>query len=138
MKEFELRKVKCYPELSEETECFTAEFWVDGEQIAVVKNDGHGGCNSFTPVKGFTWKDVAPYETIEMECKIYERVIEIDEIRKNQTKGFYVKNKKGEYFTAKFPKPITTLKKYGNYSSWVTAQKAQLESQGFTVLNTNL
>jgi hypothetical protein len=136
--EFELKKIKCYPSLTEETECFTAQLWVNGKHIANVKNDGHGGCNDFEPLLPFTYKDVLPFDNIDMECKIFDKVIEHDEIRKNQTKGFFLKNKEGNYLISKFPKPIATLKKYGNYSSWVTSQKAQLEKQGFTVLNTNL
>ena len=39
----QLKKVKVYDELSEETICFTAELYVDNKKIATVKNDGHGG-----------------------------------------------------------------------------------------------
>jgi len=41
----ELRKVKVYRGMSEETTAFTAQLWVDGEHIAYVKNDGRGGNN---------------------------------------------------------------------------------------------
>lgn len=37
-----LRKVKYYAELSEETQCYTAELYLDGKKVATVKNDGHG------------------------------------------------------------------------------------------------
>lgn len=42
----ELKKVKFYDELSEETPCFTAELHVDGKKVATVRNDGRGGCAS--------------------------------------------------------------------------------------------
>jgi hypothetical protein len=45
----ELRKVKVYRGMSEETEAFTAQLWVDGNYIADLKNDGHGGANRMTP-----------------------------------------------------------------------------------------
>lgn len=39
----ELKKVKFYDELSEETPCYTAELHADGKKVATVKNDGRGG-----------------------------------------------------------------------------------------------
>lgn len=39
----QLKKVKIYDELSEETICFTAELYADGKKVATVKNDGRGG-----------------------------------------------------------------------------------------------
>jgi len=38
----ELRKVKVYRGMSEETTAFTAQLWVDGEHIAYLKNDKRG------------------------------------------------------------------------------------------------
>ena len=39
----QLKKIKIYDELSEETICFTAELYADGKKVATVKNDGRGG-----------------------------------------------------------------------------------------------
>lgn len=39
----QLKKVKVYNELSEETICFTAELYVDSKKVAKMKNDGCGG-----------------------------------------------------------------------------------------------
>ena len=39
----QLKKVKVYDELSEETICFTAELYANGKKVATVKNDGRGG-----------------------------------------------------------------------------------------------
>jgi hypothetical protein len=41
----QLKKVKIARFLSEETTAFTAQLWVDGEYIADLSNDGHGGNN---------------------------------------------------------------------------------------------
>ena len=41
----ELKKVKIAKYLSEETTAFSAQLWVNGEYIADVSNDGHGGNN---------------------------------------------------------------------------------------------
>ena len=40
-----LKKVKIARFLSEETTAFSAQLWVDGEYIADVSNEGHGGNN---------------------------------------------------------------------------------------------
>ena len=44
----ELKKVQHFPAGSEETECFTAELWVNGLRRGNVSNDGHGGSHRFT------------------------------------------------------------------------------------------
>jgi hypothetical protein len=142
MKDFELRKIKSFEAMSEETEAFTAQLWVDGKHLADLKNDGQGGCNSVHPIKPFKYKDVEPYTSLEVETQISAMVIEWDETRKKQSKGFFLRkgdlNINAEYFTSKFPKPLSKLKMYGNYSHWVTDRKAHFESLGFTVLNRNL
>lgn len=38
-----ITKFKYYPELTEETYCFTAVVLLDGKRIGQAKNDGHGG-----------------------------------------------------------------------------------------------
>jgi hypothetical protein len=45
----ELRKVKHASFASRETDCFSAEVWINGERAGEVRNDGNGGCNVYTP-----------------------------------------------------------------------------------------
>lgn len=45
----ELRKVKHHRALSEETDAFTAEVWIDGRKYGTVENTGKGGCHSYHP-----------------------------------------------------------------------------------------
>lgn len=54
----ELRKIKHAAFLSEETNAYTADLYVDGKLIAHVGNDGHGGCDHQHPAKGKTYDDV--------------------------------------------------------------------------------
>jgi len=145
MKDFELRKIKSFEPLSEETEAFTAQLWVDGKHVADLKNDGQGGCNNFSPIKPFTWKDIEPYQATDVECKIFAMIIEFDETRKRQSKGFYLR--KGEmvgftderkYYSQKFPMPISKLRKHPDYKNWLSGKLADFKAQGYTVLNTNL
>lgn len=41
----ELRKFKHSPSLSQDTEAFSAELWIDGNKAADVSNNGSGGCH---------------------------------------------------------------------------------------------
>lgn len=54
----ELRNIKHAAFASEETHCYTATLYVDGERWGEVGNDGHGGCDHFHPVKGKSWGDL--------------------------------------------------------------------------------
>ena len=133
----ELKRVKCYDKLSEETICFTAELWEDGKHIGNLKNDGQGGSNNFTPNNGYTYNDFKKYDNLDTEYEIFEMVLEIDETRKKQTKGFYLK-RNNKYYTTQFPMPITQLKKNPHYKTWLKNSLNQLKKQGYIVLNTNL
>jgi hypothetical protein len=43
----ELRKVKYHEDMSDETNCFSAEVWTDGRLLARVSNQGCGGSNNY-------------------------------------------------------------------------------------------
>lgn len=58
----ELKSIKHYPSMSEETNCYEAALWVDGRKIGTVSNRGQGGCDDFHPV---THADYAIYEAAE-------------------------------------------------------------------------
>lgn len=49
----QLKKIKIYDELSEETICFTAELYADGKKVATVKNDGRGGSTDVYFAEGY-------------------------------------------------------------------------------------
>lgn len=49
MKKIELKKVKVFEPMSQETYCFTAEVWIDGKKRATVSNEGFGGPNLMSP-----------------------------------------------------------------------------------------
>jgi len=137
MKDFELKKVKRFPEMSEETECFVAQLWVDGKHIADVRNDGKGGSNDLHPMDGYTYEDIKEFDTLDAECEIFEKVIEYDEVRKLQSNNFVVKKDRNLY-TLKFPMSISKLKKIGNYDMWLNNKLDNFKKHGYVVLNTNL
>ena len=69
----ELKKVKVARYLSEETTAFAAQLWVDGEYIADVSNDGHGGNNRIMHrfgAKGLNTRDKV--QAFEAWCKDYD------------------------------------------------------------------
>ncbi len=37
--------------MSEETNCFVADLYINGKKIGYVKNDGRGGCTDYTKEK---------------------------------------------------------------------------------------
>jgi len=41
----ELKNIKHTAWASEETHCYQASLYVDGKPVAIVSNDGHGGCD---------------------------------------------------------------------------------------------
>lgn len=57
----ELRKFKHYPSMSEETECFIADLYVDGKKIGVAENSGKGGCNDTHVFKREDWVAFAQF-----------------------------------------------------------------------------
>ncbi len=58
----ELKRIEHSARMSEETECFTADLWVDGVKIGTVSNHGTGGCDNF-------WGDQAAYAAADAWCK---------------------------------------------------------------------
>ena len=137
MGKLSLKKLKFHEDMSEETPCFSADLYEDGILVAYVKNSGRGGCNDIYAVEGKSYKDIAHLTDLDTDCDIMQLAEDMNFTKKNQTKGFVLK-KGSAYYTQKFTKPITTLKKYGNYKSWVANQLEQMTAKGFEVLNTNL
>ena len=43
----ELKAIKFHEDMSEETNCFSANIYLNGKKVGSVKNQGHGGCNFY-------------------------------------------------------------------------------------------
>lgn len=54
----ELRNIKRLEYASQETHCYEASLYVDGQKWGVVGNEGHGGCDWFHPATGRTYADI--------------------------------------------------------------------------------
>jgi hypothetical protein len=57
-KKIELRKISYSASLSEETNAYTAQVWVDGVHVCDVSNHGTGGPDEQHPARGKTYADV--------------------------------------------------------------------------------
>jgi hypothetical protein len=64
----ELKNIKYTAWASEETNCYQASLYLDGKKIALVSNDGHGGCDNFYREEG-----VLP--TVEAEIHEYFKTL---------------------------------------------------------------
>lgn len=58
----QLKKIKVYDELSEETICFTAELYADGKKVATVRNGGCGGSTDVYFTEG--WRSETAQQVI--------------------------------------------------------------------------
>lgn len=69
----ELKKLKIYPLMTEETTAFSANIHVDGVFAGYAKNDGGGGCTDIIPIysdsKIVTEKSKRLLEAAEAYCK---------------------------------------------------------------------
>jgi len=43
----ELKKISFYERMSEETNCFAADLYINGKKVGECKNDGRGGCTDY-------------------------------------------------------------------------------------------
>jgi hypothetical protein len=43
----ELKKISFNERMSEETNCFVADLYINGKKVGYAKNDGHGGCTDY-------------------------------------------------------------------------------------------
>ncbi len=138
MIEFELRKIKYFDAMSEETPCFTAEIWEDGKHVADVKNDGHGGGNMVHGVNGLKYKDVAKFDNLDVEAEIFGRVWLDYDIKRYQSKGLVLVKDGEVQATVKFPLAISKFKKHPQFESWIDKTSTNMVKKGYEVVNRNL
>lgn len=139
--EFSLKKIKYHADMSEETPAFSAEIWQGGKKLAYVMNTGQGGCNSITPAKGYTYKDVEIFDNLEVECTIFQLVELQDTVKRLQPRAFVIMDEKGGIYTSPLPKGFKTiaqLKKNFEYPQWIKSKTKSFKAQGYKLLNTNI
>ncbi|KZX78279.1 hypothetical protein A3715_10450 [Oleiphilus sp. HI0009] len=63
-----LKNIKHSEFASHETYCYEATLYVDGKRLALVSNDGRGGCDYIYPAKGV---DIEVYKTTLKDVETY-------------------------------------------------------------------
>jgi hypothetical protein len=164
IKTIEVKGIKHFPSLSEETNCFSATIYVNGKKCAIAENRGNGGCTDYYPLEGCKdilrgaedfCKGLPPivysFGTIDnsLECFIDDEVenwIQAQENKKLQKKfarmskdSVIIGNDNG-YVQIKFGTDIETLKaKEPKFLYDTIAQKLEkYKAQEYRVLNTNI
>jgi len=72
----ELKNIKYFAAMSEETHCFTATIYVDGKRTFGVSNRGYGGCDDYEPLGKMT------------QQQMYDKLEEINNELKKETVYF--------------------------------------------------
>jgi hypothetical protein len=67
----ELKKISFNERMSEETNCFVADLYINGKKVGYVKNDGHGGCTDY---RGYNPADNQVIKDAEAYCKTLPKV----------------------------------------------------------------
>jgi hypothetical protein len=158
----ELKAIKFYESMSEETNCFQGKLYINGKYVADVKNDGQGGCTWVQPINKLSgmiiqntneWLTSQPKKKSDMYNFEYIRTLEsevddlfADWLKVKEDKKFIKQMDKGIMYGTKYHYQMTYWK---NMS--ITAMlnnpigKARLiqvvkdlKAKGETILNTNL
>jgi hypothetical protein len=155
----ELKSIKFSEAMSEETNAFTANLYINGKKVAYCKNRGHGGCTDYDHITPEDRKTIADAETYckalpktkwhDMEFdqslesvidQLLEDWLQAKETKKQERKmktcvlvGIPNANSYGVY---NFKRPLSEIPK-GELLGRVLNIKGKLET-GEAILNTNL
>lgn len=157
----ELKNIKFYESMSEETNCFEADLFINGKKIAYVKNTGQGGstdyhildyklqsvlheaeayCNSM-PMKRSEEFDFEYQPTLEHEIDdLFERWLKVKgdkKFLKDMEKGLIYGNKY-MYTIITWKYPIKTLLSMQQGREIIRKKIVQLRFEQETILNTNI
>lgn len=69
--QIELKKISHSPSLSEETEAFTAEIYINGKNVGYAKNSGHGGSTDYHAHYNGNDKDMKENRRLLEEAEAY-------------------------------------------------------------------
>jgi|JFJP01.1.fsa_nt_gi copper chaperone CopZ len=67
----ELKRISFNERMSEETNCFSADLYIDGKKVGSCKNDGRGGCTNYG---GNSTADYDIIKEAEAYCKTLPKV----------------------------------------------------------------
>jgi hypothetical protein len=67
----ELKRISFNERMSEETNCFVADLYINGKNVGECKNEGHGGCTNYN---GFSKENNEIIRQAEAYCKTLPKV----------------------------------------------------------------
>ena len=150
----ELKRVEFSERMSEETNCFVADLWVNGKKVAHCTNDGRGGETYYHAHKG----QLDILKQAEDYCKSLPKIKYgehewdsdltwvIDDLltkhleKKAYAKSLVYKTAKGVHMEMSWAKgwTVTKLLKSESGRKAITKAITRLKSEGCTIQNTNL
>ena len=68
----ELRRINYNPKLSEETNAYSAEIWIDGEHAFDARNQGQGGCDFYRQTGRWTEAEVNAWLKIHRPIRPFQ------------------------------------------------------------------
>lgn len=154
----ELKSISHSPRLSQETEAFAADLWINGKKVAYCDNSGHGGCTNYHPYDVSLrpllkeaedyCKALPPlkYRDSELDMDLEFKIdmllsdwIEAKEVAKDYKSGLVYKTKDGVKMECKWKGyTVTKLLQTGSGVGTIRRKVIDLKSKGCTILNTNL
>ena len=159
----ELKKIKFSEHLSEETNAFTADLYINGKNAGYVKNDGQGGCTDYYPNEGMRelvneaeqhCLTLPPinYGTFQIDMNLENKIDQLFEewlkskdeakLQKDMLDGLYIKTNGGyEKLTWKSGKITVTIAqmiRVENGKKMLRDKIAQVRGEGKEILNTNI
>ncbi len=155
----ELKSVKFSEALSEETNAFTANLYINGKKVGYCKNQGHGGCTDYYPDKPEHRQVIADaeaycktlpdinYGTFSIKNNLEHTIDQLfeDWLKAKETKKLERKMKThviagvpnaNSYYQWKYKRPLSEIPTSILQQS-INRIKAQLKSNE-VILNTNL
>jgi hypothetical protein len=160
--EFQLKAIKFYESMSEETNCFQGKLYINGKYVADVKNTGQGGNTDVYPVDKLTGSIIAEAEKyLSMQPKKKDEMYDFEYIRTVESEvddlfADWLEDKEKKKFEKQMDKGIMYGTKYRyKMTYWknisITAMLnnpigkvrlikvvSDLKAKGETILNTNL
>lgn len=163
----ELKKIKFSEHLSEETNAFTAEIYINGKNAGYAKNDGHGGCTFYHAYEGkrdlieqaeqhcLTLPPIN-YGTFQIDMNLENKIDQLFEewlkskdeanlqkkLQKDMLDGLCIKTNGGyEKLTWKSGKITVTIAqmiRVENGKKMLRDKIAQVRGEGKEILNTNI
>ena len=159
----ELKGIKFYERLSEETNAFTADLYINGKKAGYVKNDGHGGSTDYYPNEGkrelineaeqfCLTLPAIKYRSLEIKMNLENKIDQLFEewlkakdaakiqkkLDKDCLKGICFKIDNGYNLTTWKGHTIATLLQHPQGKLAIKAKLAELRREGKEVLNKNI